>query len=73
MKMLGCRRLDATHIPNKQLKTYDFELAMKKHSLEEDRLIEKYEKPVMEKYGISESELEEIAVEGTEKKWSSSE
>lgn len=46
---------------------------MKKHSLEEDRLIEKYEKPVMEKYGISESELEEIAVEGTEKKWSSSE
>lgn len=61
--------IDATHVPNKQIKSYDWHLAAINHNKEEDRLIEKYEEKVRKKYSLSVADIEKISDEGLGNQW----
>lgn len=61
--------LDGTHIDTKKLATMDFKAHSIKHFKEEDRLIEKYERPIKKKYHLSDDEVDEMTAEAIEKGW----
>lgn len=61
---------DASKIPIDNLRTYDWKGALTKNTEENERLRKKYERELLLKYKISESELRAIVKEGVTQDWS---
>ncbi len=60
---------DGANIPIDKLRTYDWKAALTKNAEEDERLRKKYERELIQKYKISESELKAIKMEGVAQQW----
>ena len=61
--------INASNIPNRALKTYDFRSATKNNRETEDKLRVKYEQELRRRYEITEQELDVIKKEGLIEQW----
>jgi hypothetical protein len=60
---------DGSKIPIDKLRTYDWDRAFTKNADEDERLRKKYKRELIQKYRISESELEAIKKEALKQQW----
>src|SRR5688572_25943221 len=60
---------DANKIPLEKIRTYDWKAALAANHEYEETLNTRYEKELLQKYKISQAELDAVRVEGVEQHW----
>jgi hypothetical protein len=61
--------VDSINIPDEKLRDYDWKSAIEKNLRESESLVKKYKMDIARKHKITESELEQIGLEGLERQW----